>query len=481
MTVVDVEMMLAGPPGDGVTAAEWAGYTGRLDNVNAVTVNVLDYGAVPNSMSDQRSAILAALAAAQGGGAGYAWYGTDLQRIVLFPPGVYRFTGVIDVPNYVAIRGAGKTSTAFRALDATAQLKFGALTGDRQASASGDFSVDGQSLATHPLWIGVGSHTTFENIEVRGAVTDGITLAGIQNTRFVNVNAFSAGQDNLHVTGGAGGNGFFGCNFGLAGRYDIRFSTDLTAATYTQPTHNQFYGCICEGPSSTKEAGVYLGAGYFNTFSECNFQCGASDRPYWGVMVNMTGAVYNAAAEFRRCTFNSMYPSNGMGLYVYENVAVTLSGNTVFDRLDTAIRARTGARVYVDGPVFYNTVTNRFTSLDGLSEGDVVNVVRAHRAVARSTATTSESERQFVGSETEPRFVRYGDGQLRWGSGAATPDTNLYRRSANLLATDDKLYSAAGLAVGNSVASTTPGSLARKAEVFDGNGVSLGYIYIYSS
>lgn len=44
-----------------------------------------------------------------------------------------------------------------------------------------------------------------------------------------------------------------------------------------------------------------------------------------------------------------------------------------------------------------------------------------------------------------------------------------------------KVYASAGLAVGNTAAATTPGTVARKMEVFDAAGTSLGFIAIYSA
>lgn len=69
-------------------------------------------------------------------------------------------------------------------------------------------------------------------------------------------------------------------------------------------------------------------------------------------------------------------------------------------------------------------------------------------------------------------------GKLIFG---ADLDTNLYRSAANVLKTDDKLLTALGLGVGNSAAATTLGSVAKKMEVFDASGASLGYVAIYDA
>lgn len=83
-------------------------------------------------------------------------------------------------------------------------------------------------------------------------------------------------------------------------------------------------------------------------------------------------------------------------------------------------------------------------------------------------------------------FARYPNGRIEWGpetvATAGVRDTNLYRRDANQLKTDDKFLAAAGIGVGNSAsASVAVGSLVKKIEVFDASGNSLGFVPVYSS
>ncbi len=75
-----------------------------------------------------------------------------------------------------------------------------------------------------------------------------------------------------------------------------------------------------------------------------------------------------------------------------------------------------------------------------------------------------------------------GDGALFWGTGAALDvATKFGRFGPGLLRADGKLLAAGGLGVGNSVAATSTGKLARKVEVFDAEGRSLGFVPVYSS
>lgn len=73
-----------------------------------------------------------------------------------------------------------------------------------------------------------------------------------------------------------------------------------------------------------------------------------------------------------------------------------------------------------------------------------------------------------------------GSGTIEFGDGT-TNDVNLYRGAANILKTDDKLVTALGLGVGNSASATTLGTVAKKMEVFDASGSSLGFVPIYDA
>jgi hypothetical protein len=77
------------------------------------------------------------------------------------------------------------------------------------------------------------------------------------------------------------------------------------------------------------------------------------------------------------------------------------------------------------------------------------------------------------------RFGRESGGKMAWGPGNGAQDVKLYRAGVGLLKTDGRVVAASGLGVGNSVLATTPGSVTRKIQVFDGNGISLGYVAVY--
>lgn len=88
-------------------------------------------------------------------------------------------------------------------------------------------------------------------------------------------------------------------------------------------------------------------------------------------------------------------------------------------------------------------------------------------------------DHRVVGDSTA-RLVMFLD-KIEIGSGAAPRDVTLYRAGPDLLKTDDKFLAAAGIGVGNSAVATSLGSVARKIQVFDASGASLGFVPVYDA
>jgi len=99
------------------------------------------------------------------------------------------------------------------------------------------------------------------------------------------------------------------------------------------------------------------------------------------------------------------------------------------------------------------------------------------------SAQSNTTRAAFVASilgESDYRWRVLGDGTVQWGSGSASLDCELGRRTANILNTPDRLE-VGTLGVGNSAAATTPGNVVKKIEVFDNAGNSLGFLAVYDS
>ena len=74
------------------------------------------------------------------------------------------------------------------------------------------------------------------------------------------------------------------------------------------------------------------------------------------------------------------------------------------------------------------------------------------------TDANQVAETLKVQGDTNNRYQQRPDGKQEWGSGSATPDTNLYRLAANVLGTDDLLTGLGGLREGTEAASTGEGA-----------------------
>lgn len=155
----------------------------------------------------------------------------------------------------------------------------------------------------------------------------------------------------------------------------------------------------------------------------------------------------------------------------------------------------------VDGPIFITRSTGQV--LLGTSSGAGVVVRRSNASsgspalqVQANTAggtgievqTQSNTSRVFqalVSGDANRRFYIDTDGQMLWGPGSATQDTNLYRTTTDVLKTDDSLVVATRLSVGSSsiqtprLHSTSDGTIeaARFVTTADGT-ASLGTVVI---
>jgi hypothetical protein len=93
---------------------------------------------------------------------------------------------------------------------------------------------------------------------------------------------------------------------------------------------------------------------------------------------------------------------------------------------------------------------------------------------------------QRIGENFE-RFAISEAGVVQWGAGAAALDINLYRFGVNMLKTDDKLLAAGGFGVGQSASGISAqvgvpsGNTSNKLAIYDSNNTLMGYIPIYTN
>ena len=94
-------------------------------------VSVLDFGAVGDSITDDTDAINLAL---------YEIYSrelnTEIRRILYFPPGIYNVSGIIKIPTYAHLVGAGMDKTIIKQTDNTETCVFKLADNLQQVDAS---------------------------------------------------------------------------------------------------------------------------------------------------------------------------------------------------------------------------------------------------------------------------------------------------------------------------------------------------------
>lgn len=460
---------------------------GQLHNVRSTK-----YGAIGNGLVDDTAAINAAIAAC---------HASPNGGVVYLPPGTYAISGVVDVyragGNGVYLRGAGPYATKFFCTTATAQVRFSDGDGTTTAGlrgGGGGFWVDGNNLATHPLYIGLMSEATFCDIEVRRAAAGGagITLSQSQNLALINVAAADNNGAGLRLDHGAGGMNLYRCEFS-ANRTNVEFASsaaNVGGGYRDGPQDNKFVGCIIERihPLGT-DAHVHYGAGQGNWFVGCNITVSAAGSGAHTAMLRIRrddpGILVPTGLHLVGCTFQGAVDTLGAKHgYVLDSAVdggTTYFTDCTFNNFDTVFRLSDQAKVELDAYVAGNIGT-RFVNTSGSNVEE--NLVR--RRVFHPRFFIGDSPARFamlstVAGDAFNRHAQTASGSLLWGGGSSAFDTNLYRRAADQLKTDDKLLTALGLGVGNTVAASNPGSLIRKMEVFNEAGASLGFVAIYDN
>ncbi len=116
-------------------------------------------------------------------------------------------------PNGVNIwaNGSGHTHSAARIICTTAGagIHFGTRTTGGRGGLSGNFLVDGDGVATQPLFVGLTVARTFVAMESYRSAGDGITLEGTQNCTFMGCSSTEAAGNACVLDYGAAGNRWY--------------------------------------------------------------------------------------------------------------------------------------------------------------------------------------------------------------------------------------------------------------------------------
>lgn len=336
--------------------------------IQGATVSVLDYGAVGDGAADDTAAIIAAVAAANGG-------------IVSFPKGEYRITGTITVTTPgTSFIGEGSESTKITNDSTSNALVFGngsiemagctvqglTIEGDNAsgigfwgrifASGSGlnDVQIIGGSIGAK---LDVCYAMRMYNVRVRNTVGDGIQAnTQCHNTMLIGSKVQVCGGNGLSVDGCYA---FYvdGSNF----EFNQQNQIYLTSATRGASIRGSYFEGIM--PTASGYAGVYVNDCDSLIIDGCYFdatQTGIEGTDGTGTYLK---AVNGSRIDYKNNGFASVAASQ-----THVNFAATVSSGTATVPLGaTYVNATQNCRVYNDvkdeiGALAYSSVAQTYTS-----------------------------------------------------------------------------------------------------------------------
>jgi hypothetical protein len=293
----------------------------RSFSKNTIWINVKDYGAVGDGVTDDTAAIQAAIdAAVASSGGGNSFPG----NIVYLPPGEYEYTQ-ITIPSRVILKGAGgfdvgSGSTVSGGVSVLKSSHNGVciaigpsgnvagqgledlmVMGDA-ASTSQDLVVVGDTAGTTPM-----ANVHVRNVHIKNAGRYGIVLHGVAlETHFENVYVQYSGKYAMRADGNfVNVHKFTKCLF----RESIEWGVQMLAGTFN------FDSCVFESNSQSgggPYGGMVMGGGndYLQvTLTQCHFEnnggFNGTGPPLLmqahtagaGYVVNETGTLYSEAAS----------------------------------------------------------------------------------------------------------------------------------------------------------------------------------------
>lgn len=218
--------------------------------------NVKEFGAVGDDLTDDTSAIEAAIASG--------------ARIVFFPYGTYRITRALLPAAAQMWRGEGDVTSVIKQMtantDAVRIVDFGGVS-LRDLNCKGG-SGTGSGIVLQSAISNV-SNSYFYNVRATSSGQDGIRMEGINKARFYNVECTGNGRDGFRCqSGGAGfgscdNNYFYGCFAGGNGGHGFNLGPTIGGS---EVQSNLFDGCASESNTGN---GFNVLAG-INVFQMCN-------------------------------------------------------------------------------------------------------------------------------------------------------------------------------------------------------------------
>lgn len=425
--------------GDGNNWAQHLEDLATAGNATYVTVDegplpITKHGAVADAdttATDNRTAILAAISAAQTAGGGEVSF-------VSSDGGRFGFTGDIEFPAGVSPVGQAGGQNVNRshlvALDAAARLSFVGRGG-----VARNLSLDGNGLSPTMLHLEATCVSReFERIHVEDCASGGaaVLIEESQNCVFVLLDVVNCDGDGIKLDKGAGGHTFIAPHTSRMGGWALNITESALDGPYgdTGPSDNEFYNPIFERLNDASVDGLIRHyAGKNNAmYGPILSGSGAAATRY---LVDM-GLDTDVAASSLTLVNPQLSGESSVtyvhGARIISGTQLAVVGHVNATALVSVLALTAGT---VNWLATYNagSVTN-FKS----GAGSAANIVRARTPSPQEVTRAANTDPVLLGlveGDTSARLTVRADGQLQLGPGNASADVTFGRLAAGVVGT----------------------------------------------
>ncbi len=437
------------------------------DGTHKAWVDVKEYGATGNGTTDDTTAIQNAINSISTAG------GT-----VLFPIGTYLISSTLTVPNYVFLVGMSRYRSQLKASTAITMVSFP----DRDSAGIMMMLLTGNSTASVGIDIGAGSNSVhIRDVQVHNCSASGGIGIYFHGTSLANPCMLSH-LDSFSISN---------CYTGL--RMDYVAGCSVKRGVIQTYTANGLYvaydssglnvdGVDVEQNSGTGNYPILIdtlrGGTFTNLRGESNSNATAFMR-----LNNCLGTVINGGSivEAPIIFSDNSYSTNIQGVYMAPNggtpTCIYLESGSHYMHIGQNYPYSGSTLVNDSANTGLDYVNMNVDSAKTLTFYEQIKLLKTAFDAQRTNNNEAAYTSRVIG-DTNNRMVIRNQGNIECGTGSATADVIVGRVAANVWGC---AASGDGLAVGNSAAATTPGSVVKKIEIFDYTGVSLGYIPVYDA
>lgn len=270
-------------------------YKGVVKIVNSGIINVKDFGAKGDGVTDDTQAIQTTLN-----------YASTNSIQVHIPQGTYLISSTISIPNNVNVIGIGNASE-IKASAAITMLRLSSTSnyGNRYGVLS-NLKINGNNIATIGLDLAhVIVKRSFSNLQIDFINGTGLQMDSTQNCTFDSVH-FESCVIGIRLLNGAGNNKFIRCEINASASYGLVFDVDTTLPGYNNNAFNNtsqgndFDKCIIERGNGIY--GVFIKVGKRNLLKHCDITTGSAAKVFIGPDSR------NALNRLEYCTLISTAP-----------------------------------------------------------------------------------------------------------------------------------------------------------------------------